>query len=146
MAKPVKVIRIRHRPPKPETLKDEKITRFEAPAEEPLEAEAPVGPRESKQVDDGMGRRPTGKSMRQRSTMLSETLLEVLKDRKAEEMREAFKAKLYEQEQLAKNVGSKAAEVVKSMDVDLSRTADTVLDRFASHHQKGMLAWCFGVV
>eukprot|EP00913_Durusdinium_trenchii_P028536 g26764.t1 len=74
-------------------------------------------------TEDGMGRQPTGKSVRsrQRSSMLSETLAEIVKERKEEEMREALKAKIYEQGQLAKNVGNKAAEVVKSMDVDLSR-------------------------
>eukprot|EP00434_Breviolum_minutum_P035935 symbB.v1.2.031823.t1/scaffold3737.1/size52626/3 len=78
-------------------------------------------------TDDGMGRKPTGRSMKsmksrkQRSTIFSETLAEIVKDRKAEGMKEALKAKIYEKDMMAKNVGSKAAEVVKSMDVDLSR-------------------------
>ncbi|CAL1164414.1 unnamed protein product [Cladocopium goreaui] len=54
-------------------------------------------------------------------TVLSETLAEIVKERKAEEMKDALKAKIYEKDMMAKNVGSKAAEVVKSMDVDLSR-------------------------
>lgn len=100
-----------------------KGARFEAPQSDD---EKKDDERQSilKVQDDGMGRRPTSKSIKsskQRSTVLSETLAEIVKERKAEEMKDALKAKIYEKDMMAKNVGSKAAEVVKSMDVDLSR-------------------------
>ncbi|CAL1172250.1 unnamed protein product, partial [Cladocopium goreaui] len=100
-----------------------KGARFEAPQSDD-EKKDDERPSILKVPDDGMGRRPTSKSIKsskQRSTVLSETLAEIVKERKAEEMKDALKAKIYEKDMMAKNVGSKAAEVVKSMDVDLSR-------------------------
>ncbi|CAJ1431558.1 unnamed protein product [Effrenium voratum] len=70
-----------------------------------------------------MWRHLTGKSLRSmqpRNTVLSEALAEIVKGRKADELKEEQKAQAYQQEKLG-NMGSKAAEVAKSIGMDPSR-------------------------
>ncbi|CAE7368069.1 CAC [Symbiodinium natans] len=76
-----------------------------------------------------MGHAATGRSARSRadrSTVLSNALAEIVKERKADELLEEQKAKTYQQEKL---MGSKAAEVAKSIGINpvmLDRHRQTV--------------------
>jgi len=98
-----------------------------------------------------MGPTATGRSMRSRagrSTVLSNALAEIVKERKADELLEEQKAKAYQQEKLDTHMGSKAAEVAKSIGINpgmLDQQRQTVHNWISSSYFDSFIGFIISV-